>query len=390
MKDKRCIVITHQQALDSAGGGTQSYIQIAHQLRRMGIEVVLVPRLDRGTSPLWQQRFDQLRADGIEIFPAPRNQVHYLLNGLSVANIIRQLITSRSVDAVLSWDYEAAFLLPLLRSYQIPLGMIAAEPSYAMWANRQTRLRSVKRMTDSWFRWRPLKYADVVFVSSHFTQREITDLFGIDPDRVVITRRGIDPGFSQIQRSCPSQITNLIFYGSLAPLKGVFDAIQALGLVAQQGVRNWTFKIAGWGNEAAVQQALQEHGIADQTMLLGRLDAKALMRELEWAQLAILPSQAESFGRAIAEAQAASLPVVSYTVGSIPEIITHNRSGWLVPPHQIDQLATALITAMQNPEATYQMGIAGHQQVTETFTWEKTATSMLKGIEQAQQRCVAS
>jgi len=51
------------------------------------------------------------------------------------------------------------------------------------------------------------------------------------------------------------------------------------------------------------KHAAREHGVGDQVILLGRSDHPALTRELE-AQLVILPSHAESFGLAIAEAHA--------------------------------------------------------------------------------------
>lgn len=371
----KCIVITHQHSLSSPGGGTLSCLQIAQHLQKLGVEVLLIPISNEPTV--------ELKASLVQVIPAPPSRIHYLFGGLAVANRVQKLVAQRNVDAVLSWDYEAAFLPKTLKAKGVVVGMIASSPSYEIWVKRKTRLALLKAATDAWFRWRPLKSADVVFVSSNFTRQELITLFQVAPERIKTIHRGIDMVFGKIQRTFRGEVSRLIFYGSLAPLKGVFDVIEALGYIAAQGQHNWTLKIAGWGNEELVQQAARDRGIDDKVVLLGRLDSETLARELEQADLAVLPSHAESFGRAIAEAQAAGLPIVSYDVGSVPEIVEKEVTGWLVPLDRVDLLAQAIIMAMQDPQKTFAMGLAGRERVARLFSWEQTAIAILKGIEEA-------
>ncbi|PSB31250.1 glycosyltransferase family 4 protein [Chlorogloea sp. CCALA 695] len=371
----KCIIITHQHSLSSPGGGTLSCLQIAQNLRKLGVEVLLIPISNEPTV--------ELKASSVQVIPAPPSRIHYLFDGLAVAKRVQKLVAQRNVEAVLSWDYEAAFLPNTLKAKGVVVGMIASSPSYEIWVKRKTRLTLLKAATDAWFRWRPLKSADVVFVSSNFTRQELITLFQVAPERIKTIHRGIDTVFGKIQRTFRGEVSGLIFYGSLAPLKGVFDVIEALGYIAAQGQHNWTLKIAGWGNEELVQQAARDRGIDDKVVLLGRLDSETLARELEQADLAVLPSHAESFGRAIAEAQVAGLPVVSYDVGSVPEIVEKEVTGWLVPLDRVDLLAQAIIMAMQDPEKTFAMGLAGRERVARLFSWEQTAIAILKGIEEA-------
>lgn len=378
----RRVIITHQYPLNAPGGGTRSCLEIARSLARLGIEVILVPLQSQSEIAFAEQ--------SIQVIPVSPSRSHYLFSGWAVARTIERIVAEQPVDAVLSWGYEAAFLPQLLqsklKSRQIIFGMIAAKPSYAEWMNRSTGLRLVKQRVDDWFRWRPFKQADVVFVSSDFTKNELMQLFHLQPDRITITRRGVASTLSTIARSPTSEISHFIFYGSLAPIKGVFDVIAALGEVARRGHRNWKLKIAGWGDEAALWKVLHQQGIADQVQFLGCLTPAELTDELAWAHLAILPSQAESFGRAIAEAQAAGLPVISYNTGSIPEIVEQSITGWLAPPQQTDRLADAVIEAMQDPAKTFQMGLAGRERVSQFFSWEKTTQAILQGIEDARRR----
>ena len=372
-----CIIITYLNSLGSPGGGTVGCLQIAYHMQKLGVEVILIP-ISRG--PAADEQFPGC------IIPAQSSRLHYLLDGLSVAKAVRSVISKKQVDAVLSWGHDAAFLSRKLNSKNIVFGMIAAHSSYSIWMNRQTGLKSVKRFADEWFRFRPLKHADITFALSNFTREELITLFDLESERVIVTYWGVDKMFAQVQRSCPGEISRLIFYGSLDPLKGIFDLIEALAQVTTQGQRNWTLKVAGWDNGEQVKQTAHKHGIGDQVILIGRLDHQALLRELEWAHLAILPSRAESFGLAIAEAQASGLPVVSYEAGAVPEVVEKNVTGWLVPPRQIDQLAEAIIEAIQDPQKTFRMGLAGRERITRLFSWDKTALTILQGIEEAKKR----
>lgn len=369
------VVITHQYPLDAPGGGTRSCLQIIQHLQQLGIEVTAVQ-----VSPVTSSNVKLVTGSIITVKP---NQQHHLLTGLSVAKAIKTLITKRQPDAVLSWGYEAAFLPKLLQREEIVFGMIAAMPSYRECFERTTDLKWMKRLTDEWFRWRPFKLADVVYVSSNFTREELIDLFAIDEKGISVTGRGIDKRFHRIEHADTSKVSNFIFYGSLEPVKGVFDAIEALGMVAERGHSNWTLKIAGWGDTSSLIEAIKTQGISENVVLLGRLEPDELAKELAWAHLAILPSRAESFGRSIAEAQAARLAVISYDIGSIPEVVESGVTGWLVPAGCTDRLADAIIEAIRHPGSTFSMGTTGHERVIRKFTWERTAETIVKGIEAA-------
>ncbi|MBT9317284.1 glycosyltransferase family 4 protein [Leptothoe spongobia] len=366
-------IITYPKDFSEPGGGTKSFLQICQYLKKLDIEVIAVPvsTSSDGNSP----------DKSLTVKPAHPSSVHFLLNGFQISKVVRKIIAERKVDAVLSWEYEAAFMVDFLKSKNIVFGIIAAYPSYQVRINREKSINPTKRISNYWFRWRPLQSADVVFVSSYFTQNELVNLIRVQPERVVLIRRGIDPVFSQIKRSQSGHASNFIFYGSLAPIKGIFDVIKALGHLLDKGYRDWHLKIAGWGDEELLRQAISEHNCDNNVTYLGSLSRDKLLRELEWAGLAILPSRAESFGRSIAEAQAAGLPVISYESGSVPEIVKDGITGFLAPTGRFDLLADAILKAIKEPEDLSKMGLLGQERVMQSFSWEKTALAIHQGIQ---------
>jgi glycosyltransferase involved in cell wall biosynthesis len=84
----------------------------------------------------------------------------------------------------------------------------------------------------------------------------------------------------------------------------------------------------------------------------------------------VLPSRSEGFSNAIVEAMAASLPVVATNVGGNAEAVSDGLSGFIVPPEDPEQLATAIARLLSDPSQAMAMGLAGKKLAAERFTTE--------------------
>lgn len=387
------VVFTYPWALEIPGGGPVDYCQTANHLRVAGAEVILLPVASSGPNrfprpPLseslkrnWQKR--DLIDDSVKVEQVEQNSLHYLLDGLAVRKAILRILAQQHIDAVVGWQQEIAFLPHLLRSHGVVFGMIASNGHYEEWYNGSNRItRFLRDLTVV----RQLRQADIIFARSNFMRNLIIELFNLNEQRVALSYCGVSPVFGKVRRLISTEVSRFIFYGCFSHEKGIFDALEALGHVAAEAERNWTFKIAGWGEEDRIRKVARENGVEDRIVMLGHLDQSALVRELEWAQVAILPSYAESFGLAFVEAQSAGLPVIGYEVGGVPEIIEKGASGWLVPKGDVDQLRMAIMESMRDPQKTFQMGRAGRERVNRLFSWSQTAETMLQSIEAVKKR----
>jgi glycosyltransferase involved in cell wall biosynthesis len=109
-----------------------------------------------------------------------------------------------------------------------------------------------------------------------------------------------------------------------------------------------------------VQQA-DQLCITNEVRFLGAFDRKNLHTILTGTDIFILPSLSEGLGLAIVEAMAYSKPVVATSVGGIPEVVEHQKTGLLVPPGQPDRLAAALLTLIEDEPLRLRMGAAGRK-----------------------------
>ncbi len=79
------------------------------------------------------------------------------------------------------------------------------------------------------------------------------------------------------------------------------------------------------------------------------------------------PGDPEPFGLVNIEAMAMEKPVVAFAHGALPEIVVDGETGMLAQPDDIDELATAVLALLSNPEKAREMGRRGRSRVKTQF-----------------------
>jgi glycosyltransferase involved in cell wall biosynthesis len=107
-------------------------------------------------------------------------------------------------------------------------------------------------------------------------------------------------------------------------------------------------------------------GVAGRIEFLGWVDD--LSSVLSRWDVFVLPSLEEGFPLAALEAMATGLPVVASSVGGVPELVVDGKTGWLVPPGDVEALAARLHLLLSNPEQRLSMGAAAAVRVRDHFS----------------------
>lgn len=77
------------------------------------------------------------------------------------------------------------------------------------------------------------------------------------------------------------------------------------------------------------------------------------------ADLVLMPSKYEGFGRVLVEAMAHKVPVVAFRVGAIPEVVENGKQGVLVGLNDLDAMTEAVVDLLENENKRMAMGFAG-------------------------------
>jgi N-acetyl-alpha-D-glucosaminyl L-malate synthase BshA len=94
------------------------------------------------------------------------------------------------------------------------------------------------------------------------------------------------------------------------------------------------------------ERLCRELDLCDSVKFLGKQEG--LVEILTSSDLFLIPSQSESFGLAALEAMASGLPVVSSSVGGLPELVKHNETGFIAEIGDVDRMAKYVIDLLKN------------------------------------------
>jgi colanic acid/amylovoran biosynthesis glycosyltransferase len=176
------------------------------------------------------------------------------------------------------------------------------------------------------------------------------------------------------------------------PADGAWRFVQACRLVAKKGLRssmrafarfhadhpNAKFVIAGEGPLRDELEILaKELGVREAVEFRGFLSQSGLASLFAESHIFLHPSEMtsdknqEGVPNSMLEAMATGLPVLATDHGGIPEAVTHERHGLLVPERDVDALYAAMRQLTADPELCYVWGQAASKQVRDEFEQRK-------------------
>ena len=117
--------------------------------------------------------------------------------------------------------------------------------------------------------------------------------------------------------------------------------------------------------ERQIRQAVSEHKLEDRVRLLGM--RKDVPEILAGSDVFVLSSDYEGNPLAVMEAMAAGLPIVSTSVGGVPELVTHGENGILIHASDEGGFQEAMDLLLAEPTIRKKMGIAAGRSAEEKF-----------------------
>ncbi|MFC4987848.1 glycosyltransferase [Saliphagus infecundisoli] len=215
-------------------------------------------------------------------------------------------------------------------------------------------------------------HADCILANTRYTRERLIE-FGADPDTVRVHHVGINPDrFRPDDRTHDSDTMTVLTVARLHETKGLeYGILAAKKLSKRLQDVDVRYRIVGSGSlEGKLRKQIQENDASDVVTLCGPMDQTGVIDELHSADVFLLPSLEEGFGRVLLEAQASELPVVASDVGGIPEAVSPGDSALLVPPRDTEAIADRLKQLANDPSTRATLGAAGRTYVRDNFDIE--------------------
>ncbi|MDF2977056.1 MAG: putative glycosyltransferase [Actinomycetospora sp.] len=135
---------------------------------------------------------------------------------------------------------------------------------------------------------------------------------------------------------------HVVFLGRIWDKKGAFDLLEAWAKAVSDAPAGTRVTLAGDGEHDRARETARDLGVAGSVTVHDWLSADGVAALLADADVLALPSENEGQPMVVLEAMSRGLAVLATHVGGIPELVTHDVEGLLVPPHDVPALADAL------------------------------------------------
>jgi glycosyltransferase involved in cell wall biosynthesis len=212
--------------------------------------------------------------------------------------------------------------------------------------------------------------------------------YGVDPSRVVV----VEPGTARAPLSRGSRAKQMSAGVEDSPLelltvatvnagKGHESLLDALSTVNDSA---WHLTCAGSLTRdpvtaARVRTAAARLGLQDRVSFVGELDAAALAACYDRADVAVLATQRETYGMAVAEALAHGLPMIATTTGAIPDLVGGD-AGLLVPVGDTAALADALARVLGDASLRARLAEGARRRREHLPTWHDAARRLAAAL----------
>jgi colanic acid/amylovoran biosynthesis glycosyltransferase len=168
----------------------------------------------------------------------------------------------------------------------------------------------------------------------------------------------------------------ILCIGRLVPEKGHALLLEAIATLRRRGYSVRATLAGGGPTRDALERLAAELGVAEHVAFPGPVGQDEIRDYYASATVFCLPSFAEGVPGVIMEAMAMELPVVTSLITGIPELVEHERTGYLVTPGRSDELADALERLLEDSERRAAMGRAGRVKVMRDFNPEDLGANL--------------
>jgi glycosyltransferase involved in cell wall biosynthesis len=161
----------------------------------------------------------------------------------------------------------------------------------------------------------------------------------------------------------------VLFLGTVNGRKGVYDLLSAFS-DAVKHIPQLFLSIGGDGDIESARNFAHELGIEAHVEFLGWVSGDEKNELFQAADIFVLPSYIEGLPVSVLEAMSWGIPVITTTVGGIPELIDNYVNGFLISPGDICTIQSLLERLALDPAIRLQIGTAGKDIVKKRFSKE--------------------
>lgn len=236
-----------------------------------------------------------------------------------------------------------------------------------------------------------VRAASRILTVSEFSKREICEVYGVDPARVIVTPNAVDatmyhPNVSEEAKTAVLEKYRLskpffLYVGRLEEKKNLVNILHAFSIFkgwrgVGDPVRLLLAGSPGFGYER-IQAEIDARKLTPHLLMPGYVPEADLPALYASADALIFPTRYEGFGIPIVQAQAVGTPVLTSDSASMPEV--GGRGALYVKAEEPDDIAEGMKKLVDDMPLRESLRAAGLENV-KRFSWDDSARLALNAI----------
>jgi glycosyltransferase involved in cell wall biosynthesis len=224
---------------------------------------------------------------------------------------------------------------------------------------------------------------------SEFSKADISESFGIKPERIDVVYNGSGDAFKPLNEMKKAEVKEryakgkeyFMFVGLLHPRKNISNLLKAFDRFKIHTGSDFKLVVVGekkWTEDISQTHAAMKHG--QDVVFTGRLSKEDLVNVMASAFALTYVPFFEGFGIPIIEAMNCDVPVITSNITSMPEV--SGDAALLIDPHSVSSISSAMENLFNNPDLRMEM-IKKGQRRRAVFSWDRSANLLWACIEKA-------
>ena len=308
----------------------------------------IAPRYSGGIGGHAVRVAEKLRENGfdVKLMDAPKIPIKNLKNpSFAVLSTIKAILSREKFDVVHAFNVPSAFAMRYVKAKKKVLSVhgVYSEQISSIHSDATSSVVNLVEV-------RILKWADKLTTNSRDVQKIYKEKYGLDFEYLlgpidIEKFKGIEAVKSDTNEN------QVIYIGRDSPEKGI-DILKSI-----------------------------EKQIKGKVVYCTNVEWKKAMSILKSSNVLVLPSRIESIPNVIKEAFFLKVPVVATNAGGIPEIVTHGKTGLLVPPNEPQSLADSINHLLENKEYAKKLADSAYEFLINNLTWDILLPKYIKFYE---------
>ena len=289
---------------------------------------------------------------------------------------------ARTADAIFAQDTVSVGLPAMLVAKLLRKPFLVRVPGDYAWEQSVQRFGVVDNIDDFQNKQQPFKVqvlqklqqtvvknASLVITPSKYFQ-DLVGRWGVQPEKNLTIYNGVDLNISPAEIKRP-QGKSIVTSGRLVAWKGIDKLIDLM-----TSLIDCHLTIIGDGpDRESLKDQVSRLGLTDRVTFTGAIPREEVFGHCVAADVFVLNTHFESFSYQVVEAMHSGTPVIVTNVGSLPELIDHEKHGLLFTPDDMDTLRIYIDSVFADQSAWQERTTAAQKKV-QSFTIEKCLSDL--------------